>query len=410
MGIVSLVKQSPIVHIWLFCIHIISALIVTSGQLFTLVLWPFSKSWYRRINGYLINLMWLQCVWLTDYWSGSRVHFYGRPGLMETVSTHHSLLVVNHKEDVDWLVIWQIAERFKMLRGAKCLMKQEIKYVPFYGWSFWLTEQLFVNRDYAKDKTSLMKQLENVTTYDFPTVTLIFCEGTRYTKEKYEKSQAFARENGLPGLKHHLVPRTKGFNLCIEAFKGKVPVIFDVTIAYQDNKQPSIYDLVCGKKFDFHFYVRDLPLDEVPTDSEEATAQYCHDIYKQKDEAYDYFLRNNTFEGYDVTRPGCVPPPTLLPLVVMSLWMLFVGVPIIYYSFAMLFSGSTVMIVTICGGCYAVFRFSKSMMRVSDVTKGSTYGSSKETKSKRSEVNDTGSGVTANGDQIPLSNGDKKDS
>ena len=41
----------------------------------------------------------------------------------------------------------------------------------------------------------------------------MFCEGTRFTKEKHEESMKVAREKGLPQLKHHLLPRTKGFSL-----------------------------------------------------------------------------------------------------------------------------------------------------------------------------------------------------
>ena len=49
-------------------------------------------------------------------------------------------------------------------------MKNELKYVPFFGWSFYLTEQLFVNRDYTKDKSSLVKHFENITTFHYPCV------------------------------------------------------------------------------------------------------------------------------------------------------------------------------------------------------------------------------------------------
>ncbi|XP_072178491.1 1-acyl-sn-glycerol-3-phosphate acyltransferase gamma-like [Diadema setosum] len=378
MGLLSAVKQSSIVHAWLFCVFLISALVVTTCQCFTVVVWPFSKQWYRSLNGHIINLLWLQLVWLTDYWSGSKVHFHAEDDFLKKVEGRHALLVVNHKQDVDWLVIWQLAERFKMMRGAKCLMKNEIKYVPFFGWSFYLTEQLFVNRNYAKDKTSLMRHLKNITTYHFPTVTLIFCEGTRYTKEKYEKSQEFAKQRGLPGLKHHLLPRTKGFNLCIEAYKGKVPVIYNTTIAYQDNVEPSIYDLICGKQFDFHVFVRVLPLDEVPTDSEDATAEYCHELYRDKDRAYEYFLEHNTFTGFDPAYPERVLPPTLLPLYVMSFWMLLIGAPLAYYAVATLFSGSALLIVAVCAVCYAVLSFSKSLLTVTVSSKGSTYGGQKD--------------------------------
>lgn len=41
----------------------------------------------------------------------------------------------------------------------------------------------------------------------------MFCEGTRFTKQKHEASMKIAKEKGLPELKHHLLPRTKGFSL-----------------------------------------------------------------------------------------------------------------------------------------------------------------------------------------------------
>ena len=49
----------------------------------------------------------------------------------------------------------------------------------------------------------------------------MYCEGTRFTPEKYAKGLEFARKNGFAELKHHLVPRTKGFVLAMEAFDGK---------------------------------------------------------------------------------------------------------------------------------------------------------------------------------------------
>lgn len=42
---------------------------------------------------------------------------------------------------------------------------------------------------------------------------LMFCEGTRFTKTKHEESMKIARDKGLPELKHHLLPRTKGFSI-----------------------------------------------------------------------------------------------------------------------------------------------------------------------------------------------------
>ena len=48
----------------------------------------------------------------------------------------------------------------------------------------------------------------------------LFAEGTRFTPEKHEVSKEFARSRGLPVLKHHLIPRTKGFNFIMKHMEG----------------------------------------------------------------------------------------------------------------------------------------------------------------------------------------------
>ena len=53
----------------------------------------------------------------------------------------------------------------------------------------------------------------------------MFCEGTRFTKEKHEASMKIAREKGLRELKHHLLPRTKGFSLLARGSAGRSKII-----------------------------------------------------------------------------------------------------------------------------------------------------------------------------------------
>ena len=50
---------------------------------------------------------------------------------------------------------------------------------------------------------------------------LLFCEGTRFTADKHKTSMAVAKEKGLPLLKHHLLPRTRGFVHSMHGLKGK---------------------------------------------------------------------------------------------------------------------------------------------------------------------------------------------
>ena len=65
---------------------------------------------------------------------------------------------------------------------------------------------------------------------------LNFCEGTRFTDEKHAASMEIAKSKGLPLLKHHLLPRTKGFTLLTSIAKNKS--IFDTSnLDLDDNIQ-----------------------------------------------------------------------------------------------------------------------------------------------------------------------------
>ena len=61
---------------------------------------------------------------------------------------------------------------------------------------------------------------------------LLFAEGTRFTPAKHKASMEFARKRGLPELKRHLIPRTRGFIQCVQSLKGNFPVMYDVTVGF----------------------------------------------------------------------------------------------------------------------------------------------------------------------------------
>lgn len=49
---------------------------------------------------------------------------------------------------------------------------------------------------------------------------LLFCEGTRFTPKKHRVSMEVAESKGLPKLKYHLLPRTKGFWVTVQNLRG----------------------------------------------------------------------------------------------------------------------------------------------------------------------------------------------
>ncbi len=87
----------------------------------------------------------------------------------------------------------------------------------------------------------------------------IYCEGTRFTKEKYLKGVAYAKSHGLPPLRHHITPRTKGFALLAEHLceGADFKSVIDVGVAYPNKDRIHTHlDILTGKKMDIYWYMR----------------------------------------------------------------------------------------------------------------------------------------------------------
>ncbi len=88
----------------------------------------------------------------------------------------------------------------------------------------------------------------------------IYCEGTRFTEEKHAKGVEYAQKHGLPVLKHHLTPRTKGFALLAEHLRegASFKSVCDVSVAYPGHGDTLAkhLDILLGKRVDLYWYMR----------------------------------------------------------------------------------------------------------------------------------------------------------
>lgn len=92
----------------------------------------------------------------------------------------------------------------------------------------------------------------------------------------------FAREKGLPELKHHLTPRTKGFIASIPSMEGKIHAVYDIVLSFKQNEtKPTVTNLLFGKKVVAHFYMKRIPMSEVPKDEENAS-KFINDMFVRK--------------------------------------------------------------------------------------------------------------------------------
>ncbi|XP_042445803.1 1-acyl-sn-glycerol-3-phosphate acyltransferase PLS1-like [Zingiber officinale] len=287
-------------------LFLLSGLIVNFVQaIFFVTIRPFSKSMYRRINRVVAELLWIELVWLVDWWAGVKVELYGDSKTFELMGKEHALLICNHRSDIDWLVGWVLAQRSGCLGSALAVMKKSSKLLPVIGWSMWFTEYLFLERSWAKDENTLKLGLQRLKDFPRPFWLALFVEGTRFTPEKLLAAQEYAASQGLPIPRNVLIPRTKGFVSAVQIMRPFVPAVYDVTVAIpSDQPSPTMLRILKGQPSVVHVHVKRHPLADLPG-TDEGVSQWCKDIFVAKDAFLDKYKSEGSFgvEQRQIGRP-----------------------------------------------------------------------------------------------------------
>jgi lysophosphatidic acid acyltransferase/lysophosphatidylinositol acyltransferase len=67
---------------------------------------------YRRINYYLIYSSWSQIVAISEWWSHSSLRMYfADKQSFESHAKNHTLFVMNHRYELDWLMAWMCCDK-----------------------------------------------------------------------------------------------------------------------------------------------------------------------------------------------------------------------------------------------------------------------------------------------------------
>ncbi|KVI09437.1 hypothetical protein Ccrd_012203 [Cynara cardunculus var. scolymus] len=230
-------------------LFLLSGLLINFLQAFLFILVrPFSNNMYRKVNAHLAELLWLEVIWLFDWWAHIKVDLYIDSETLELMGKEHALLVCNHKSDIDWLIGWVLAQRSGCLGSALALIKKSLKFLPVIGWSMWFTEYIFLERNWSKDKNTLKAGFENLRDFPMPFWLAVFVEGTRFTQAKLLAAQEYAVATKLPVPKNVLIPRTKGFVAAVNHLRSFVPAIYNCTVAIpKDEPLPTVLRMFGGR-------------------------------------------------------------------------------------------------------------------------------------------------------------------
>ncbi|KAF5937206.1 hypothetical protein HYC85_024712 [Camellia sinensis] len=237
-------------------IFLLSGILLNFIQaIFFILVRPFSMSMYRRINKVVAELLWLEIIWLFDWWADIKVDLFIDSETFQLMGREHALVIANHRCDIDWLVGWVLAQRAGCLGSALAIMKKSSKYLPVLGWSMWFSDYVFLERSWSKDEETLKSGFQNLKDFPRPFWLALFVEGTRFTQEKLLAAQEYAASAGLPVPRNVLVPRTKGFVSAVNNMRSFVPAIYDVTVAIPKNEpRPTMLRMFRGQSSVLHVH------------------------------------------------------------------------------------------------------------------------------------------------------------
>lgn len=176
-------RSFPVQFIFLY-VFMSSGLVINFIQLISCILWPFSKKLYRKVNTYLAYMFWSTLTWTAQHWSGSDCTVYiENYDDLRFVNKEHSICIMNHKYDIDWLFGWIVCQRIGLLpvlftsntsrfysimffsnskQGSKIIGKSSLKYVPIIGWCWLFTESIFIERKWETDQKLLVQGMDRI--------------------------------------------------------------------------------------------------------------------------------------------------------------------------------------------------------------------------------------------------------
>ncbi|XP_068654917.1 probable 1-acyl-sn-glycerol-3-phosphate acyltransferase 5 [Aristolochia californica] len=260
------------------------------APLTTLLLRLFSIHYSRKATSFLFGLWLALWPFLFEKINRTKVVFSG-----DTVPARERvLLMANHRTEVDWMYLWDLALRKGRQGYIKYVLKSSLMKLPIFGWGFHVFEFIPVERKWEIDEPIMRQMLSMFTDPQDPLWLAVFPEGTDFTEQKCQRNQKFAAENGLPILKNVLLPKTKGFHASVEMLRSSLDAVYDITIGYK-YRCPSFMDNVFGvDPEEVHMHVQRFSINELPTSETEAS-DWLMDRFLLKDKLLSDFAANGCF-------------------------------------------------------------------------------------------------------------------
>jgi len=316
-------------------IFVLAGMTVSAAQVMLLPLYLLRmNSLHNYLNKKLTYMHWSLVVAYGQRVANLKVNVWTCSEDLEKLRHENSILIANHKYQADWITLWYLGEYLGILQNFKTMAKHALLYVPVIGWQFWLNDYILVKRRIEDDRRTLQSCFKRFASLKNGHFWLtIFCEGTRFTEKKHEASVKFAKSKGIKPLKHHLVPRTRGFSMLANGMRDFIPSAFDATICFNDQTEPTLVDILKGVPAECNILLRRIPIEEIPEEEKEC-GKFLVDLYHEKDDLCEHFQQHQRFptdagEKYEKYVKVDMKKSTSAFLV-LAFWFVVLVLPLLY--------------------------------------------------------------------------------
>jgi 1-acyl-sn-glycerol-3-phosphate acyltransferase len=270
-----------------FFFPLVAATLLLSNllQTCTLVVAPVFPRLFRAANRRISSAWFFLLSWSIEVPLGVEIVLSG-----DAIPWRENAVVMaNHQAMSDIPVLVAVAHRAGRKGDLKWFVKKQLKWVPGIGWGLQFLDCLFVRRNWTADKTSVLATFEKIRKHRSPFWVVSFLEGTRLTAAKLARSQAYGQKQGLPVLRHVMLPRTKGFQATLEGLGHQTQAVYDLTIVYE-GAVPSLLGLFFGPLERVHVHAR-----RYTQWPRENVDQWVVERFREKDELLERFRRTGSF-------------------------------------------------------------------------------------------------------------------
>lgn len=367
-------KKNYIIYQIIFAyIFVVAGCIISLLQIFIM---PFTKiNLVQKLNTKLTYMHWSVIVAYSQWVCDLKVNVWAKAGDLEKFRQDNSIVIANHKYQPDWLALWCVGEHINVLQNFKSMAKHSLLYVPVVGWQFWINDFVLVKRKLEHDRNTLQNCVQRYSSIKDGHFWLsVFCEGTRFTRKKHDVSVEYAKKKSMKPLKHHLMPRTRGFTMLANGMREIVPAVFDATICFDSVSDPTLLEFINGKSIVADIMLRRIPMGEIPED-ETKSGDFLMDVYYEKDNLCEFHQNHKRFptsEGENYDDFVKIPvKKSNRAMMVLSFWFTLLVFPLIYILLA--YGSLSYVFVTI----FAILSTSRAFQKILGSGKPqSTYGQS----------------------------------